>query len=211
MEAKKSGLLPFCNSFSKNAIEERITAIMKTKKVTFGIFIISAAIIISTTTLFATSAKESESNLILTPTITAQEIEELAASISYSEGRVSFTIPATDETWNIWISGRMELEGFGGMSVHYLTDVSENNGWESGKTYSFDVSDGTYTELNMDIQLDGQEVSINIMEFLPENLQKLSDPEEEGETTPVAALTENLNIRNLIAQIAVQLRGKIYS
>ena len=28
MEATKSGLLPFCNSFSKNAIEERITAII---------------------------------------------------------------------------------------------------------------------------------------------------------------------------------------
>ncbi len=27
MEAKKSGLEPFCNNFSKNAIEERITAI----------------------------------------------------------------------------------------------------------------------------------------------------------------------------------------
>ena len=35
MEATKSGLLPFCNSFSKNAIEERITAIMKTKKQLF--------------------------------------------------------------------------------------------------------------------------------------------------------------------------------
>ena len=32
MEAAKSGLLPFCNSFSKNAIEERITAVRKTKK-----------------------------------------------------------------------------------------------------------------------------------------------------------------------------------
>ncbi len=29
MEATKSGLLPFCNNFSKNAIEERITAVMK--------------------------------------------------------------------------------------------------------------------------------------------------------------------------------------
>ena len=36
MEATKSGLLPFCNSFSKNAIEERITAIMKTKKITIA-------------------------------------------------------------------------------------------------------------------------------------------------------------------------------
>lgn len=32
MEEKKSGLTPLCNSFSKNAIEERIRAIMKIKK-----------------------------------------------------------------------------------------------------------------------------------------------------------------------------------
>ena len=34
MEEKKSGLIPLHNSFSRNAIEERITAIMKTKKMT---------------------------------------------------------------------------------------------------------------------------------------------------------------------------------
>ena len=34
MEEKQSSLLPFCNNFSKNAIEERITAIMKMKKAT---------------------------------------------------------------------------------------------------------------------------------------------------------------------------------
>lgn len=34
MEAKKSGLSPLCNNFSKNAIEERITAIMNTKRMT---------------------------------------------------------------------------------------------------------------------------------------------------------------------------------
>ena len=35
MEARKSGLMPFYNNFSKNAIEERITSIMKIKKLLY--------------------------------------------------------------------------------------------------------------------------------------------------------------------------------
>lgn len=101
-------------------------------------------------------------------------VEKLKDSISYSEGKVSFTIPFGDDSWNIWIGGRVEIEDFGGMSVHYLTDESENSNWESGKTYSFDVSDGIYTELSMDIQLSDEEVSINLMEFLPQHLQSVS-------------------------------------
>lgn len=56
MEEKKSGLTPLYNSFSRNAIEERITAIMKTKKVTIGILIISVVVIVAIVVLFATSA-----------------------------------------------------------------------------------------------------------------------------------------------------------
>ena len=57
MEARKSGLLPFYNSFSRNSIEQRITAIMKTKKLTIGIFTVSAVIIVAVAVLFATSGK----------------------------------------------------------------------------------------------------------------------------------------------------------
>jgi len=56
MEAAKSGLLPFCNSFSKNAIEERITAVMKTKKNSLFAICIAAVLIVGVTTAFATSA-----------------------------------------------------------------------------------------------------------------------------------------------------------
>ena len=55
MEAEKSGLTPFCNNFSKNAIEERITAIMKVKKATILSFILACLIVTSTVTVFATS------------------------------------------------------------------------------------------------------------------------------------------------------------
>lgn len=57
-EETKSGLTPLRNNFSKNAIEERITAIMKTKKWTIGLLAISVAVIAAIVLLFATSAKE---------------------------------------------------------------------------------------------------------------------------------------------------------
>lgn len=56
MEEKKSGLIPLCNGFSKNAIEERITAIMKMKKLTMGALMASAGVLIVTVALFGTSA-----------------------------------------------------------------------------------------------------------------------------------------------------------
>lgn len=56
MEEKKSALMPLGSNFSKNAIEERITAIMKIKKTSL-ITIVAAAILISGVTFFfATSA-----------------------------------------------------------------------------------------------------------------------------------------------------------
>ncbi len=57
MEEKKSGLTPLYNSFSRNAIEERITAIMKTKKITLGILVVSVLIMLAIVIPFATSAK----------------------------------------------------------------------------------------------------------------------------------------------------------
>ena len=60
MEEKKSNLMPLCNNFSKNAIEERIKAIMRTKKITVGMLIISVVLIISIVMLFATTAKKQE-------------------------------------------------------------------------------------------------------------------------------------------------------
>ncbi len=56
MEEKKSGLTPLCNHFSKNAIEERIEAIMKIKKTTVCSMIIACAVVAVVGSSFATSA-----------------------------------------------------------------------------------------------------------------------------------------------------------
>lgn len=78
MEEKKSGLTPLYNSFSRNAIEERITAIMKTRKITIGILIVSVLVIVAIVVPFATSAKDSdETKLPTDETVTEQELTEM--------------------------------------------------------------------------------------------------------------------------------------
>ena len=57
MEETRSGLTPLCNNFNKNAIEERITAIMKIKKTSIFSLVLALALIVGVTaTAFATSA-----------------------------------------------------------------------------------------------------------------------------------------------------------
>ena len=57
MEETRSAFVPLCNHFSKSAIEERITAIMKMKKITVISLLLAAILVAGTVTVFATSAK----------------------------------------------------------------------------------------------------------------------------------------------------------
>ena len=56
MEERKSSLMPLGNHFSKNAAEERITAIMNLQKPSALADILAAALVISVASVFATSA-----------------------------------------------------------------------------------------------------------------------------------------------------------
>ena len=60
MEEAQSSLTPLCNNFSKNAIEERIIAIMKIKKTSLVALVVAMALVVGVTTAFATSAKANE-------------------------------------------------------------------------------------------------------------------------------------------------------
>lgn len=57
MEEAKSDFVPLCSNFSKNAIEERIVAIMKMKKTTIIPSILACIIVLCTIGAFATSAQ----------------------------------------------------------------------------------------------------------------------------------------------------------
>lgn len=57
MMEQKNDLSPLCNHFSRNAVEERITAIMRTKRLTIGAVAVSIALLAVVAVLFATSAQ----------------------------------------------------------------------------------------------------------------------------------------------------------
>jgi len=67
MEEKKSRLTPLCNNFSKNAIQERITSIMKFKQTTTGMLfagiVIVAAVVITLATSASTKTEGAETGL----------------------------------------------------------------------------------------------------------------------------------------------------
>lgn len=94
MEEKKSGLTPLCNSFSKNAIEERIRAIMKIKKTSKFAVIISAVLVICVTGGFATSASSLEKK-----TETAQENGETAVALNEVNIREDESLSSSDVEW----------------------------------------------------------------------------------------------------------------
>lgn len=94
MEEKKSGLTPLCNSFSKNAIEERIRAIMKIKKTSKCAVMISAVLVIGVTGGFATSASSLEKN-----TETAQENGETTVALNEVNIREDEPLSSSDVEW----------------------------------------------------------------------------------------------------------------
>lgn len=94
MEEKKSGLTPLCNSFSKNAIEERIRAIMKIKRTSKFAVIISAVLVICVTGGFATSASSLEKK-----TETAQENGETTVALNEVNIREDESLSSSDVEW----------------------------------------------------------------------------------------------------------------
>ncbi len=68
MEEKKNYGTPMCNHFSKNAIEERITAIMKSKKTTVGMIIAAVVIVIIVVVTLTTGRKDEDTATDITPT-----------------------------------------------------------------------------------------------------------------------------------------------
>ena len=83
MEAKKSGLLPLISTFCKNASEERITAIMTTRRTSPVMGAASCLIVFATASLFATSAAADDSRQDMPAASSPMSITHESADILY--------------------------------------------------------------------------------------------------------------------------------
>ena len=102
------------------------------------------------------------------------KVAELTKSIKYENGRVYFTMPESSADWNIRIRGRVDngsADANGSELIRYLNDESLSGEWIRGKTYSFDVSGGGYTELYIETGADGVWPQYtDLLEILPSEL-----------------------------------------
>ncbi len=96
MEEKRSGLVPFYSSFSKNAIEERITAIMKIKKISVAAIVTAVVLIVGVAALFATSAKSASYE---------ETLKEALTEIPGGE----FTKEESEKLFSLWIDDYEEM------------------------------------------------------------------------------------------------------
>jgi len=101
MEETKSGLTPQCDNFSKNAIEERILAIMKMKKPSLAAQFFAVVLVVGVIAAFATSgqsaaAKGPDKNNPDNPVQTVMD--------DYTV--MSYTDPADGKTYYSWDGGK---------------------------------------------------------------------------------------------------------
>lgn len=132
-EERKSSLAPLISGFSKNAIEERITAIMKIKKTSLVGLFLALALVIGTVTVFATNA--------------AKAADASSGDTNYSDPSNSITTAAgTIVPSSVDFGTHMEIELIKGST---LTIGRET--WEKGDEIVFRISADEDMELYVGI------------------------------------------------------------
>lgn len=126
MEAARGGFAPLCNHFGKNAIEERITAIMKTKRITIVSLGLAALLVAGTDTVFATSAQGGTSG---TPVKASGAFAEENAAFAGSGGTAVETgTPLQPDTDYIaaGISSKGRLWYYAGQPIAMIYDDNDS-------------------------------------------------------------------------------------
>ena len=103
MEERKSPALPLCNSFSRSAVKERVTAVMKTKKMTLWLGIVCVVILAAVVVFLATSAdggRPQETEQMEPENGRPQEAPEPDAAPLYVGAGFTLNIP--EEEWQIY-------------------------------------------------------------------------------------------------------------
>ena len=130
MEETRSGLAPLCNNFNKNAIEERITAIMKIKKTSIFSLVPAVALVVGVTTAFATTA------------FAASDRQEPDYSITDEDGNTTIF------EGRLMIASRFSLDENGKYIYDpdsTLNDLPAESSFPSGEFHSFDNVDFSIT------------------------------------------------------------------
>lgn len=159
LEERKSFLMPLCNSFSKNAVEERITAIMKIKKVSAFSIVLAFMLVFGVVTVFATSMPAKADN---TANLGSQAVPPMAQKYEQVKAEwEQFGVTYDTTTEHVYYNGEMVrffVDNYSGNSAHF-----------SGTVY--DQSDGNYY---LSARRDAAGALIAIDEITPEQANEIA-------------------------------------
>ncbi len=146
MEEQKSGLRPLCSHFCKNAIEERIVAIMKLKKTSLVGLLAAVTLVVGVTTAFATSAVEPKADE--PPVAEAEMLETVIAEkiITSYVDRYDGKTYYSDDNGQTWESGEDFDVRFGETDIEWWT-AEEYETWleEQRKEYQSMLGERTWS------------------------------------------------------------------
>jgi len=121
-EERKSSLAPLISGFSKNAIEERITAIMKIKKYSTPVIIVAVLLVVGLSVGFATSSAKADNADL------QNDAGELTSTSPSPDNAVSNDVANNSETaaddW-VWpVEGCDTVTSMFGKRVHPITGMT---------------------------------------------------------------------------------------
>lgn len=193
MEERRSGFTPLCNNFSKNAIEERIVAIMKTRKTTMTSLVLAAALVAGTITVFATSAQNEESGSVQPGRNVA--VEEGSAGFTRNTAAAQTTEAGTGEAAKPdeeLVSAGLVWEN----DMWYYQEKAVIGMYDAnGGIYTNDmaVNDGVYLEIRRDDAGTIAEVAVLTEKQFQEMMDRYMEQVNPGVTVDEATIMSYMN------------------
>lgn len=193
MEEKRNSLIPLSNNFSRNAIEERITAIMKTKKITVGAIIISVVVFAIIAILFATSAQNNEM-IFVNDRLYISSHKDVSEMVAYEAEQSEYDSPYIGEIKSAVSKSKTPEEELQSNFGHIGSEVIFNGNGVAvnmgGKWIQFTPKDDTYSTIVALIKnFATDEVTLDIVEFVTDD-----DEERKRELIDELNLTEGTDL-----------------
>ena len=176
MEEQKGGFASFASGFGRNAIEERIRAIMKMKKASLITILAAVVVVACVSILFATSAKNnpidtelpsSESEIVSDKILT--DDDQMKQEVSVKTSKKTFS-PAERFA---------ELEKYGVMFVPSETDSTKGDLYYNGELVKFFTDPNPNGDFSFYSETEGSNLSLYITYHNDGTMDKLNTTTED--------------------------------
>lgn len=176
MEEQKSGFASFASGFGRNAIEERIRAIMKMKKASIITILAAVVVVACVSILFATSAK----NNPIDTELPSSESETVSDKILTDDDQMKQEVSVKTSKKTFSPAERFaELEKYGVMFVPSETDSTKGDLYYNGELVKFFADPNPNGDFSFYSETEGSNLSLYITYHNDGTMDKLNTTTED--------------------------------